>query len=134
MPTLTQAESALVGPPPTAGAGLVGGVLASIGFIAIGASPVAALAPAISAALMACGVTPADVAAPSDADLAALPAASWPKFLDIASLLLLEQAAGASIGGVKSITWPDFSKEVFGAVDLNALLKDRRDMVKSKWG
>jgi hypothetical protein len=128
--TLTQAEATLVGPPPTAGAGLVGAALAAAGFVATGASPVAALAPAISAALMACRITPADVTAPADADLARLPAADWPKFLDIASLLLLEQAAGSFVGQAKSIRWEDYQKEVFGPEPL----ADRREQLKRKWG
>jgi hypothetical protein len=134
VPTLTQAEATLVGAPPTAGAGLVGQALAAAGFAAPGASPVAALAPAISAALLESGVTPADITAPTDADLARLSSANWFKFLDIASLLLLEQAAAGFIGRVKSIQWEDYNKELSGGSDLAALLSTRRDQVRRRWG
>lgn len=128
--TLAQAEATLVGPAPTAGAGLVGGALASAGFVATGASPVVALAPAISQALMACGITPADVTAPTTADFEALSAANWPKFLDIASLLLLEQTALGFAGRVKSEQWEDYRKEVFGPAELAS----RREWVRRRWG
>lgn len=134
MPTLAQAEATLVGPAPTAGAGLVGGALASAGFDAAGETPVVALAPAISQALMACGITPADVTAPVDADLAGLSAATWPKFLDIAWLLLLEQAAGGLVGGTKRIQFEDYQHEAFGPADLAAMLTARRNYVRGRWG
>ena len=135
MPTLAQAETVLVGPAPEAGAGLVGAVLARVGFDATGSSPVASLASPIGLALLACGVTPADVTAPDDDDLARLPIAAWPKFLDIASLLLLEAAATRSPGGgLKLIQWEDYRKEYFGPFDFSALLTQRRLLVLRLWG
>jgi hypothetical protein len=134
MPTLAQAEAALVGPAPAARAGLVGGLLAQVGYDATGASPVASLAVAISQALLACGVTPADVAAPADADLARLPAASWPKFLDVAALLLMETAALGTAGKLKTIQMQDYRKDYFGPADIAGLLKDRRELVRLRWG
>jgi hypothetical protein len=132
--TLAQAEATLVGPAPTAGAGLVGLALAATGLDATGESPVVALAPAISAALFACGVTPADLTAPTDADLASLTATTWPKFLDVASLLLLEQSAAGFVGGVKRIKFEDYEKEYFASADLNSLITTRRDWVRRRWG
>lgn len=142
MPTLAQAETVLVGPAPAAGAGLVGAVLARVGFAATGESPVASLAPAIMTALIACGITPADVIAPDDDDLARLAKADWPKFLDIAALSLLEAAALAGTGagpggGLKSIQFEDYRKEVFGpggSDDLLALLAARREAARRLWG
>jgi len=132
--TLAQAEATLVGPAPTAGAGLVGATLATTGLVATGDSPVAALAPAISAALIACGVTPADVTAPTDADLARLASLDWLKFLDIASLFLLEQSAAGFVGGVKKIRWDDYEKEYREPADFAALIQQRRDWVRRRWG
>ena len=132
--TLAQAEATLVGAAPDAGAGLVGATLATVGFAATGESPVASLAPAISQALMACGVTPADVTAPADSDLARLSAANWPKFLDIAWLLLLEQASGSFVGGVKRIKWEDYEKEYREPADLSDMIEARRRWVRLRWG
>lgn len=130
MPTRAQAEEALVGPAPTAGAGLVGLPLSFAGLDVTGASPIVALAPAISEALMECGVTPADVTAPSDADFASLTAANWPKFLAIASFLLLEQATPSFYGQVKSIQFEDFQKEYFGPVAMST----REDRLRRRYG
>lgn len=134
MPTLAQAEAALVGPAPAAGAGLVGGLLAQVGYVATGASPVASLAPAISQALLVAGVVPDDVAAPDDDDFARLAAKDWPMFLDVAALLLLETAALGMAGTIKLIQWEDYRKEYFGPVDIAALIKERRELVRLKWG
>jgi hypothetical protein len=128
--TLAQSEATLVGPHPNAGAGLVGLGLSAAGFDATGASPVAALAPAITQALLACGITPVDFVTPADVDTAQLTAATWPMFLDIASMLLLEQAAMGFASKVKSIKWEDYSKELFGP----AAMTSRRDDVRRRWG
>lgn len=135
MPTLAQAETVLVGPAPDAGAGLVGAVLARVGYHATGASPVASLGAPIGLALIACGVTPDDVTAPTDADLARLPIAQWAKFVDIASLLLLETAATSIAGGgIKAIQWEDFRKEYNPPFDFSKMIADRRSMVMRIWG
>lgn len=134
MATLAQAEAALVGPAPTAGAGMVGGLLAQVGYVATGPSPVATLAPAISQALLFAGVTPVDVAAPTDDDVGRLTAATWPMFLDVAALLLIETAAMGMAGKLKTIQMQDYRKDFFGPADLAGLLKDRRDLVRLRWG
>jgi hypothetical protein len=137
MPTLAQAETVLVGPAPDAGAGLVGAVLARVGYDVTGPSPVALLATPIAMGLLACDVTPLDVTAPNDGDLAKLAVGDWPKFLDIASLLLLESAAISSAvggGGVKMIQWEDYRKEYFPPFDFSKLLTERRSLVLRIWG
>jgi hypothetical protein len=134
--TRAQAEAVLVGPAPTAGAGLVGGPLARIGYSVTGDSPVAALSDAIAEGLIECGVMPADVTDPTDADLANLPAGSWQKFRDIAEVRLLDLATGGGgASAVKSITWEDFSKDLTTATDeAKALLATKRQHALRRWG
>jgi hypothetical protein len=135
--TRAQAETVLVGAAPTAGAGLVGGLLARIGYVVTGASPVAGLSDAITEGLLACGITPADVTNPTDADLANLPASSWRKFRDIAELRLLELASGGggSTSAVKSIEFEDYSKDLSVATDeASSLLASKRAYVRMTWG
>jgi hypothetical protein len=83
---------------------------------------------------MACGIAPADVAAPADADLAGLSGANWFKFLDIASLLLLEQTALGFVGGVKRISFDDYSKEYYEPADLAKIIESRRQAILIRWG
>ena len=134
MATLAQAETALVGPAPNAGAGQVGRLLLQAGFDATGTSPVAALAPAITGALVACGVTPDDPTAPSDNDMGKLASADWPKFLDIAGLLLMEVAVFSFTTRAQAEQWEDYRVQRYGTTDLAALLEARRKQVARLWG
>ncbi len=140
MPTRAQAETVLVGVAPDAGAGLVGGLLARIGYDATGESPVAALSDAIVEGLLFCDVTVDDVSAPDDDDMARLASTDWPKFRDIAELRLLEIAAGGAgatgtVGAVKSISWEDYKKEYASATaEASGILTTKRTHARNRWG
>jgi hypothetical protein len=132
--TRAQVEAVMVGAAPVAGAGLVGALLARVGYDASGESPIASLSDAITEGLIECGVVPEDVTSPTDSDLANLPPSLWQKFRDIAELRLLELvSAGGTSGGLKSITFDDFTK-VVAVEELGKLLATKRQAVRNRWG
>jgi hypothetical protein len=107
VPTLAQAEQALLMP---TRAGYLLGVL-GVDVMNLGVSPNPFLADPIAQALLACSVPLASVVAPADADLAALAAADWPKFLDLADLRLLAGAAQLLAAKASKEQWPDQTVE-----------------------
>lgn len=126
-PTLAQAEQALMSNM------RAGKYLSILGIPVTGSSPVAGLADTISTALLACGVVPDSLTAPSDADVAKLSGRNWQKFLDIATFLVLEAAFTSSAAGGTEVRFVDYSvkKDV---ANLANVVRDRRAALLVHWG
>lgn len=122
MPTVADVEAVLDD--------LCGGYLDALKLAHTGVSPVRFYRAPILTGYRSIGLTPANPLAVTDAEITAIPAASWAQFLDVAELRVLETAALVFSVRAKVLRNPDVRVDLNTTALLTAV-KEKRAFVQA---